>query len=132
MTTYELTLILPTDREKAVFDRVKKVLDTAGAKITNNDEWGKRTLAYPINKKTEGVYYSLTIDMDTDKTQAFNRILENDDDIIRHLIVVAAKKVQENSSSSSTSTRKEKTVGAKSTKSTKSIKSIKGKAKVKN
>lgn len=91
MTTYELTVILPVAKEKAVFDKIKKLLDTAGAKITKTDEWGKRKLAYPIKKQLEAVYYLLTVDMDTEKTQAVNRILENDDDILRHMIVVAAK-----------------------------------------
>lgn len=91
MATYELTVVLPTNKEKQSLDRVKKVLETADAKVTKTDEWGKRTLAYPIRKQTEAVYYAMVVEMDTDKTNAVNRVLENDDDILRHMIVVARR-----------------------------------------
>ncbi len=110
MTTYELTVVLPTNKEKQVFDRVKKVLDTAGARVQKTDEWGKRTLAYPINKQIEAVYYALVVDMDTDKTDAVNRVLENDDDILRHMIVVArkeAKNKEQSEKAEKKSTKKE-------------------------
>jgi small subunit ribosomal protein S6 len=135
MTTYELTLVLPTDKEKQIFDRVKKILDTAGAKITKNDEWGKRTLGYPINKQTEAVYYMLTVDMDTEKTNAVNRVLENDDDIMRHMIVVA-RKAQKVEKTEAKKEKKEDKVEKTETKAVKSeskakTQSSKGKSKEK-
>jgi len=53
---------LEDDLEKAT-SRVEKILADNGAKVTNVDNWGKRKLAYSINKHDMAIYVFYTVDM---------------------------------------------------------------------
>lgn len=61
---YELGLIIRADlddaAQQAEWDRVKALLDRFGAVIEKEDKWGRRKLAYPIAKQTEGIYTFIT------------------------------------------------------------------------
>lgn len=58
--TYELALVvdprLSEEDAVGVVDQYKQMVLTAGVGITKEESWGKRKLAYPINKLTEGYY----------------------------------------------------------------------------
>ena len=92
MMKYELALVLSAkieDEERAAMvEKVQAMITTAGATITNVDEWGKKQLAYEIQKMSEAYYYF--IHFDTDNTDCPNeiedqiRIMEN---VIRYLCV---------------------------------------------
>ena len=64
MNKYEMGVILRADLEEEVFhaemDRVKGLIDRFGGTIEKVDEWGRRKLAYPIEKLTEGMYTFIT------------------------------------------------------------------------
>ena len=66
MNLYELAVLyhpdLEIDLEKAE-NRVKKIIADNGGKITNTDNWGKRKLAYPINKQDFAVYVFYTVEI---------------------------------------------------------------------
>ena len=57
---YEVMIILdPNQDERTVTPSLDKYLDIVrkdGGKVENLDVWGKRRLAYPIEKKEEGIY----------------------------------------------------------------------------
>jgi len=61
---YELGLIIRADlddaAQQAEWDRVKGLLDRFGAVVEKEDKWGRRKLAYPIAKQTEGIYTFIT------------------------------------------------------------------------
>jgi len=61
---YELGVILRADMEEEAFraemERVKALIDRFGGTIEKVDEWGRRKLAYPIKKLTEGMYTFIT------------------------------------------------------------------------
>jgi len=61
---YELGVIVRADLDEEALqsemDRVKGLLDRFGATIEKEDKWGRRKLAYPIAKHTEGVYTFIT------------------------------------------------------------------------
>ena len=92
MMKYELALVLSAkieDEERAAMvEKVQAMITTAGAAITNVDEWGKKQLAYEIQKMSEAYYYF--IHFDTDNTDCPNeiedqiRIMEN---VIRFMTV---------------------------------------------
>ena len=56
-----MTLILVPELEaakkKAVLAKVKKMVEDTKGKVEKADEWGKKSLAYPIKKMTEGDYH---------------------------------------------------------------------------
>jgi small subunit ribosomal protein S6 len=60
MALYELGLVLVPelegDEREAFLTELRTLLDAGGAKITKEDVWGKRTLAYQIDHKREGFY----------------------------------------------------------------------------
>ena len=61
---YEMGVIVRADLEEEAFraemERVKGLIDRFGGKIEKVDDWGRRKLAYPIMKLTEGMYTFIT------------------------------------------------------------------------
>lgn len=91
MNKYELAVVLNAkieDEERAaVLEKVKNYITRFGGTITNIDEWGKKRLAYEIQKMKEGYYYFIQLDAEpTAPVEIENRvrIMEN---VIRYLCV---------------------------------------------
>ena len=91
MNKYELALVvnakIEDDARVATVEKVKEYVTKFGGTITNVDEWGKKRLAYDIQKMREGFYYF--IQFDADETVPANvekniRIMEN---VIRFLCI---------------------------------------------
>ncbi|NOZ79202.1 MAG: 30S ribosomal protein S6 [Acidobacteria bacterium] len=61
MPLYELGLILDPEtspeQEAAALERIEGIVTKDGGEIVNKDAWGRRKLAYPIRKKTMGIYH---------------------------------------------------------------------------
>ena len=66
MNKYELAVVVSAkiedDARTAVIEKVKKTIEKHGGQITNVDDWGKKKLAYEIEKMTEGFYYFIQFD----------------------------------------------------------------------
>jgi small subunit ribosomal protein S6 len=91
MNKYELAVVVSAkieDEERAaVIERVKNYITRFGGTITNVDEWGKRRLAYEVQKMREGFYYFIQFESDSDcpnEVEDHVRIMES---VIRHLCV---------------------------------------------
>ncbi|MDD4371405.1 MAG: 30S ribosomal protein S6 [Anaerostipes sp.] len=91
MTKYELALVvnakIEDDARTEVVEKVKAMITEAGATITNVDEWGKKRLAYEIQKMNEGFYYFIQFDAETavpTELEAKLRIMEP---VLRFLVV---------------------------------------------
>ncbi|MBO5450818.1 MAG: 30S ribosomal protein S6 [Lachnospiraceae bacterium] len=91
MNKYELAVIVSAkiedDERAATIEKVKGYIERFGGTITNVDEWGKKKLAYDIQKMSEAFYYF--IQFDADATVPFDvenhvRLMEN---VIRFLCV---------------------------------------------
>ena len=91
MNKYELALILDSAlADEAKAERLKKVselLERFDAKIEKVDDWGKRRLAYEINKKTEGFYYFIYFDSESSAPIEIENRLRIMDDVLRYLII---------------------------------------------
>jgi small subunit ribosomal protein S6 len=63
--TYELALVLePTmsdEDQVGLVDEVKKMVSSKGVEVVKEESWGKRKLAYPVGKATEGRYVFLYV-----------------------------------------------------------------------
>jgi small subunit ribosomal protein S6 len=58
-TVFILTPVLSDDQAKEAAKKFKKAITDLGGKIVNEENWGLRKLAYPIQKKTTGFYHLL-------------------------------------------------------------------------
>ena len=58
-TVFILTPVLSAEQMKETVDKFKKLLTDNGAEILNEENWGLKKLAYPIEKKTTGFYQLL-------------------------------------------------------------------------
>jgi small subunit ribosomal protein S6 len=88
---YELVYIVrPTVDEQAlaaVNERVDKFIATQGGEITRREDWGKRRLAYPITKFTEGFYSVLQLNLPRTAVHEIERSLKLTEEILRYLVV---------------------------------------------
>src|SRR5690242_15096168 len=89
LSLYELAVLyhpdLEIDLDKAE-NRVKKIIADNDGKITNTDNWGKRKLAYPINKQDFAVYVFYTVEMPGENVTKVEQTFNITDEIIRFLI----------------------------------------------
>ena len=93
--SYETVFILSTKLgEDGIAAGVQKFKDliAANGTVDNVDEWGKRRLAYPINKEEEGYYTLISFTSSPAFTAELDRIYNITDGVLRSLIV---KKVKE-------------------------------------
>ena len=91
MNKYELAVVLTTkieDEERAAsIEKIKEVIARFGGVVTNVDEWGKKRLAYEIQKMKEGFYYFVHFESDSvcpNEVENHIRIMEP---VIRYLCV---------------------------------------------
>ena len=91
MNKYELAVVVSAkieDEERAaVVDKCKALIERFGGTITNVDDWGKKRLAYEIQKMKEGFYYFITFESDSNcpnEVEQRVRIMEN---VIRYLCI---------------------------------------------
>jgi small subunit ribosomal protein S6 len=90
MNQYEIAVLyhpdLEIDLEKAT-GRVEKIFTDNGAEIKNTDNWGKRKLAYPINKLEYALYIFYTVEMPGEAVRKIESLLNITDEVIRFLVV---------------------------------------------
>lgn len=91
MNKYELAVVVNAkvedDVRTATVEKVKEYITRYNGNITNVDEWGKKKLAYEIQKMTEGFYYFIQFEADADcpaEVERHIRIMEN---VLRYLCV---------------------------------------------
>ncbi len=93
MRPYELTFVVRPDIEAesldAVVERVKGLVTDGGGQAIELNDWGRRRLAYPINKITEGQYFLLKAQMPAQLIVRLERDLRLTEPILRFLIVRA-------------------------------------------
>ena len=92
MRNYELAYIVdPELEEQALTDLEEKVkgwIEAAGGKLDEINRWGKRRLAYPINKKTDGYYFFVTIELPPQAGALIERDLRLSEQILRFMITL--------------------------------------------
>lgn len=91
MTKYELAVVVSAkleeeDRAK-VLDKVKALIERFGGQITNVDDWGKKRLAYEIQKMKEGYYNFIQFDAETSAPAEIESRMRIMDGVIRYLCV---------------------------------------------
>jgi len=92
MRRYEVAIVLaPTLTEEEVeqsTETFKKAAEEKGAQIAEIEQWGKRKLAYPIQKHTEGIYVIVTLEeLSAEAVGELERRFKVSDSVIRFLTV---------------------------------------------
>ena len=94
---YELMVILtPEIDERTVapsLDKFLKVITNDGGTIESVDIWGKRRLAYEIQKKTEGIYAVVNFTATSAATQELDRQLKLNESIMRTKVLRAEEAI---------------------------------------
>ncbi len=91
MKNYELALVfipsLSEEDKLANLEKVKELVARFGGEITNVDDWGKRKLAYEINKQREGFYYFIQFKAETSAPAELESRLRIMETALRYLII---------------------------------------------
>jgi len=96
---YESTIILNAALEDsdvdAVIGKITSYIENHGGEIVEVNKWGRKRLAYPINKKYNGMYVHLVFKTLPSTVPIFERFLVLEDTVLRHLTLLLPEKLQE-------------------------------------
>ncbi|MFA5472229.1 30S ribosomal protein S6 [Aminivibrio sp.] len=86
---YEMLVLASAELEdpKEEIAKVEEVVRSLGGEVSKTDFWGKRRLAYPIQKKTEGFYAVCNFTLNPDQLLELNRVLGLRPNIYRQMTV---------------------------------------------
>ena len=89
MRPYEMMVLVSAELEdpKEEIAKVEEVVRSLGGEVSKTDFWGKRRLAYPIQKKTEGFYALCNFSLNPDQLLELNRVLGLRPNIYRQMTV---------------------------------------------
>ena len=91
MNKYELAVVVSAkieDDERAqVIEKVKALVERFGGKISDVDEWGKKRLAYEIQKMREAYYYFVHFESDATVPGEVEKRIRIMDNVLRYLCV---------------------------------------------
>lgn len=91
MNPYEILLMLdpelPEERQSEIVERMRELVEKAGGTWVGHEVWGRRKLAYEIDRKGEGAYHLVTFDSTPETLDELSRVLRITDDVMRHLPV---------------------------------------------
>ena len=84
-TVFILTPVLSDAQMKEAVEGFKAVLTNAGSEIVNEENWGLRKLAYPIQKKTTGFYTLIEFDAAPETIKKLETAYRRDEKVLRFL-----------------------------------------------
>ena len=90
MKEYELTVLIHPDLEADLekpLTKVRDIVKNAGGEITSEDNWGKKKLAYKINKEDFAVYVYMDVKLPADAPLKISNTLNITDEVLRYLLV---------------------------------------------
>ena len=94
MRHYEIVFIVHPDQSEqvpAMIDRYKSILTTHGGKVHRIEDWGRRQMAYMINKLAKAHYVCMNIECDQKTLEELEHAFKFNDAVLRHLIVKVKK-----------------------------------------
>ena len=94
-TVFILTPVLSDDQMKEAVEKFKNVLQQDGAEIVNEEEWGLKKLAYPIQKKSTGFYCLLEFKGEPTIVKKLETAFRRDERVMRFLTFRLDKYAQE-------------------------------------
>ena len=98
MRHYEITLIVHPDQSSQVstmIEKYKELITSGGGVVHRDEDWGRKHLAYPINKIYKAHYLMLNIECDKDTLDKLNYNFRFNDAILRNLIISKKEAITE-------------------------------------
>lgn len=86
---YELVVLIDSDLELDLdkpLKKVEKIIKDNGGKVVKTDVWGKRKLAYPINKKDFAIYVYMDIQLEPSEVSEIESNLNIAKEVVRYII----------------------------------------------
>ena len=91
MNKYELALVINAkiedDARTDAIEKIKALIEKFGGEITNVDEWGKKKLAYEVQKMKEAFYYFIRFEAESTVPAEIESRVRIMDNVIRYLCV---------------------------------------------
>lgn len=91
MKKYELALVvnakIEDEAREAVVEKAKNYVTRYGGTVTEVEEWGKKRLAYEVQKMREGFYYFIQFEADATCPAEVERHVRIMDNVLRYLVV---------------------------------------------
>jgi small subunit ribosomal protein S6 len=84
----------PDERASAVIDRTTRYVVAEGGQIVKVAPWGRRRLAYPIDRYREGSYHIVVFEAPAEAIAELERSLQITEDVLRYLVTRAIKPVK--------------------------------------
>ena len=94
MRHYEIILLIHPDQSEqvpAMLERYKGMITAGGGKVHRVEDWGRRQLAYQINKLAKAHYLCVNIEADNTVMAELEHAFRFNDAVLRHLTVVKDK-----------------------------------------
>jgi len=94
MRHYEIVFIVHPDQSEqvpAMIERYKAVLATSGGKVHRIEDWGRRQMAYMIDKLAKAHYVCMNIECDQKTLEELEHAFKFNDAVLRHLIIKMKK-----------------------------------------
>lgn len=90
MKEYELTVLIHPDLEADLdtpLAKVRDIITNAGGSIVKEDNWGKKKLAYAINREEFAVYVFMDVELPADAPLKISNTFNITDEVLRYLLV---------------------------------------------
>ena len=87
---YELTVLIHPDLEadlETPLTKVRDIIKNAGGTIVREDNWGKKKLAYAINREDFAVYVYMDVELPADAPLKISNTYNITDEVLRYLLV---------------------------------------------
>ena len=95
MKEYELTVLIHPDLEADIetpLTKVREIITSAGGTITTEDNWGKKKLAYKLNREDFAVYVYMDVSLPADAPLKISNTFNITDEVLRYLLVSVDEK----------------------------------------
>src|SRR5688572_673326 len=95
MSNYELmvifTPVLSEEEYKAAQKKYEDLVKENGGEVLHTKQWGLKSLAYPVSKKTTGIYWIMEYSAPTSFNEKLKIQLLRDESVMRHMFTVLDK-----------------------------------------
>ena len=98
MRHYEIVFLVHPDQSEqvaAMVERYKSMIESGGGKIHREEDWGRRILAYPINKILKAHYVLMNIETTQQTLDELVSAFRFNDAVLRHMVIVCKEAVTE-------------------------------------